>query len=285
MRYFLLFLLFSANFCGAQNKPIKVYLLGTFHFNQVDAAIYDVRKAEHQKDITVIIEKLYQAGIDKVFLESMPDYAIESRMDSLYQAFRKGDSMRVRNEIWQIGYRLANWRKHDRVYFCDHPGQYGTYLAQIREYSEKNGELVKFEKGGPGASFSLSRGLDIDSLRSQMSLLAYLQLLNDPQYQRMSHANYISHYPTLGHSDSYHYKKGAFLLGAELTADWYRRNIKIYSHILNQLDFQENAIFLLIGNDHIPIIRQLFAENPAFEVINTAQWLGASKEIASLTKP
>lgn len=281
--FFLLFVLLP--FLNlAQNAPIKVYLLGTFHFNQIEVSTYDVRQPAYQKDIVTITQRLYAAGIDKVFLESMPDFAIENRMDSFYQAFRQGDSLRVRNEIWQIGYRLAHWRQHERVYFCDHPGQYGNYLAQIRDYSEKHGELEKFEKGGPGVSFSIDRGLDDDSLRRQMSLLSYLQLLNDPVYQRMLHAHYISHYPILGHTDSYQYKNGEFLLGAELTADWYRRNIKIYSHILNQLDFNEKAIFLLIGNDHIPIIRQLFEDNPAFEVVPVRQWLGKSEFVDVLIK-
>lgn len=277
MRTLILIFLLVTSATFAQNAPIKVYLLGTFHFNQVEAATYDVRKARYQQDIFEITRRLYAAGIDKVFLESMPDYAIENRMDSFYQAFRQGDSLRVRNEIWQLGYRLAHWRGHKQVYFCDFPGLYGSLLAEIRAYSEKNGELEKFEKGGPGVSFSYSSRFDEDSLRQTLSLLAYLQWLNDPIYHRQLHAHYISHFPILGHKDSYQYQKEAYLLGAELTADWYRRNIKIYSHILNQLDFKEEAIFLLIGNDHIPIIQQLFADNPAFEVVPVRQWLGKSE--------
>jgi len=35
------------------------------------------------------------------------------------------------------------------------------------------------------------------------------------------------------------------------------------------MDYNEDAIFLLIGNDHIPIIRHLFESNPYFKVIDT----------------
>ena len=68
-------------------------------------------------------------------------------------------------------------------------------------------------------------------------------------------------------------------MGAELTADWYRRNIKIYSKMITQLDYTENAIFLIMGNDHIPIIRHLFESNPYFEVVDTELWLGRTKLI------
>jgi hypothetical protein len=44
--------------------------------------------------------------------------------------------------------------------------------------------------------------------------------------------------------------------------------------MLAQLSYTENAIFLIIGNDHVPIIRQMFGENPYFEVIDTEKWLG-----------
>jgi hypothetical protein len=44
--------------------------------------------------------------------------------------------------------------------------------------------------------------------------------------------------------------------------------------MINQLDYSEKAIFLLIGNDHIPIIRHLFESNPYFEVMDVEKWLG-----------
>ncbi|WP_370451007.1 DUF5694 domain-containing protein [Olivibacter sp. XZL3] len=68
-----------------------------------------------------------------------------------------------------------------------------------------------------------------------------------------------------------------YFMGADLTIDWYRRNILIYSKILAQLDYKEDALFLVIGNDHVPILKQLFNDNPYFEVVETEKWLGKSK--------
>ncbi len=38
--------------------------------------------------------------------------------------------------------------------------------------------------------------------------------------------------------------------------------------MLAQLDCSEDAIFLIIRNDHVPIIRQMFQENPFFQTTN-----------------
>ena len=115
-----------------------------------------------------------------------------------------------------------------------------------------------------------------DSLRNAVDLLEYMRWLNSDEVQTTSHASYINVYPQLGNTNVFHYDS-TYFLGAELTIDWYRRNILIYSKILAQLDYTENAIFLIMGNDHIPIIRQMFQANPYFEVVDTEKWLGKTK--------
>lgn len=60
--------------------------------------------------------------------------------------------------------------------------------------------------------------------------------------QSSSQAHYVNMYPQVGHVDVYSYQEN-YLLGTELTADWYRRNIYIYSKMINQLDYKENQFF------------------------------------------
>ena len=103
-----------------------------------------------------------------------------------------------------------------------------------------------------------------------------MKWLNSKSVQQSSHAHYINCYPQLGNTNVFHYDS-TYFLGSELTVDWYRRNIKIYSKMIAQLDYSEKAIILIMGNDHIPIIRHLFNSNPYFEVIPTENWLGKTK--------
>ena len=256
-------------------KPIKVYLLGTFHFAQTDST-YDVLTPENQASILKLCEIIEAQKPDKVFIERMPDFEYMNKMDSLYQAYKAGDPNIRRNEIWQVAFRVAKKLDHPAVYSCDHPGQYGFYYTQIEEYAGKHQQSELLNYKGKGTTAPLTDFIDEDSLLANTDLLDYIRWLNSDEVQQTSHAHYINLYPQLGNTNVFQYND-AYFLGANLTADWYRRNIMIYSKMIAQLNYTEQAIFLIMGNDHIPILRHLFESNPYFEVIDTEQWLGATQ--------
>lgn len=286
MKYTLTFLAITISLFGCKNQQnsevelgkidsnrIKVYLLGTFHFAQTDST-YDVLEEHHQRSITDLCEIIKRQKPDKVFIERMPDYEYQNKIDSLFQVYvhRNEGTRKRRNEIWQVAFRVANDLGHPKVYQCDHPGRYGTLYNSIQEYAEKNNQLSILDYKAPGTTKPISSIIDEDSLMKKLTLLEYLQWLNSKKVQNSSHAHYINVFPQIGQTDVYNYSKD-YLLGTELTADWYRRNIYIYSKMINQLDYTEKSIFLIMGNDHIPILKHLFESNPYFEFIETHNWL------------
>lgn len=261
----------------AQTKKINVYLLGTFHFNQVDTLAYDVNDEQHQKSIKKLAKLVANLKPDKVFVERMPEFEYKNKMDSAYQEYKKGNLRKLRNEIWQIGARIASTLDHPHIYQCDHPGMYGIYYQKLVTYTKAHNEQDKLiKKNAPGMTIPLTTAMNSDSIRKSVDLLEYLRWQNSKNVQKTSHAHYINVYPQLGNTNVFN-DKSDYFLGANLTTDWYRRNILIYSKILAQLDYKENAIFLVIGNDHIPIISQLFKDNPYFNVIEAEKWLGRTK--------
>lgn len=274
----LLFSFLALHFSAiAQTKKINVYLLGTFHFNQVDTLIYDVNDEKHQESIKKLAKIVTGLKPDKVFVERMPEWEYKNKMDSSYQEYRNGKLRGLRNEIWQVGARVAAALNHPHIYQCDHPGMYGVYYQKLANYTKAHNEQDKLvKKKGLGMTIPLTTLMKIDSVRNTVDLLEYLRWLNSPGVQQSSHAHYINVYPQIGNTNVFS-REPDYFLGADLTIDWYRRNILIYSKILAQLDYKENAIFLVIGNDHIPIIKQLFKDNPYFNVVETEKWLGQTK--------
>ncbi len=264
---FLVILLLFQIKVRAQDAKIRVYLLGTFHFAQTDS-LYDVLTDKNQQSISDLFEIIKKQQPDKVFIERMPDFEYMNRMDSLYQSFRNGDTRVWRNEIWQVAFRVANDLNHKTIYSCDHPGQYGNIYSQLEEYASKHGQTGILNYQGNGITRPVTNLINEDSLMRKSDLLDYLCWLNSSGVQEASHAHYINLYPQIGNTDVFRYDSN-YMLGASLTVDWYRRNILIYTKMINQLDYSEKAIFLIIGNDHIPIIRHLFESNPYFEVIAT----------------
>lgn len=112
-----------------------------------------------------------------------------------------------------------------------------------------------------------------DSIMYNSSLFDYIRWINSDAVMTTSHASYVANDPLVGSKDYYSYDDDDTLIGAEVTADWYRRNIMIYTKIINQLSFDEQAIFLIMGADHIPILKHLFESNPHFEVADVEKWL------------
>ena len=272
--FLLCIILMFAGRLFAQDKDakIRVYLLGTFHFAQTDS-LYDVLTDKNQQSISELCEIIKNQHPDKVFIERMPDFEYINRMDSLYQAYRNGDTRVRRNEIWQVAFRVASDLNHKTIYSCDHPGQYGNIYAGLEEYAGKHGQTDILNYKGKGITKPVTNRVNGDSLMMKSDLLDYLRWLNSPEVQGASHAHYINLYPQIGNTDVFRYDSN-YMLGASLTVDWYRRNIMIYTKMINQLDYSEKAIFLIMGNDHIPVIRHLFESNPYFEVIDTKKWLG-----------
>ncbi|WP_350290669.1 DUF5694 domain-containing protein [uncultured Croceitalea sp.] len=256
-----------------ETKKIKVYLLGTFHFAQTDSA-YNVLDKKHQKSIERLNDKIVGLAPDKIFIERMPDFEYQHKMDSVYSAYKNRDKdTNNPNEIWQVAFKVAKRLGHKKLYQCDHPGRYSSLYNQISAYAKENGQMSILNKSAKGTTRPFADTVDRDSLMQSMTLFDFLRWLNKPKVQNSSHAHYVNVFPQAGHIDVYNYKRDVYLLGTELTADWYRRNIYTYSKMINQLDYDEESIFLIIGNDHIPIIKHLFQSNPYFEVVSAQKWL------------
>ena len=256
------------------SEKIKVYLLGTFHFAQTDDS-YNVLDEKHQNSIEELCEIIARQRPDKVFVERQPEYEFQNRIDSLYSSYLTiSRPIKAKNEIYQVGFRVAKKLGHKKVYQCDHPGQYGRLNGAVVAYAEKNDQRDVLEATKVGTVVRYDETINEDSVMNNSTLLRYIQWLNSPLVMQTSHASYVTNYPQVGSSNYYNYDDDDTLIGAELTADWYRRNIMIYTKMINQINYEKDkAIFLLMGGDHIPIIQSLFEANPYFEVIETPKWL------------
>lgn len=115
--------------------------------------------------------------------------------------------------------------------------------------------------------------IDEDSLRKVNTLYNYIKWLNTDVVMNTSHASYVVNYTQVGSTDYYNWDDDDTLLGSEIVADWYRCNIMIYTKMINQLSYKEDAIFLIIGAEHIPTLKHFFNSNPYFEVMETKNWL------------
>ncbi|HUK64287.1 MAG TPA: DUF5694 domain-containing protein, partial [Dongiaceae bacterium] len=112
------------DFLGLEEPHAKIVFVGTFHF--ADAGLdayrprfaYDPLTPEHQREIEDLVARLGDRfRPTKIAIE----YPLEkqARLDSIYDAERKGLRKPSPNEITQIGFRLAKRLGLSRVYGVD----------------------------------------------------------------------------------------------------------------------------------------------------------------------
>jgi hypothetical protein len=227
-------LLFGSNQIFAQtldestrrdSVKIKVYLLGTFHFAQTDST-YNVLDEHHQESIKELCEIIAEQKPDKIFVERQPEYEFQNKIDSLYKVYiDMSRPLKAKNEIYQVGFRAAKKLGHKKVFQCDHPGQYGRFNRATIDYATKNNQTDILEAKRLGTVMRYDDTVDEDSIMNSVTLLEYIQWINSTKVMNTSYASYITNYPQVGSTDYYNYDDDYTLIGAELTADWYRRNI------------------------------------------------------------
>lgn len=250
-------------------KPTKVLLLGTFHFaypnlddHKTDSADFvDVLAPERQKELAELAAIVQRFQPTRMYVESFR----QSFHDSLYGAYRSGKYAPGRNEIFQIGYRVAGMMNLDKVYCVDASNfmheNYSrfTFIDSMWNAPKSNPERDTYWSRLYKKMYDLG-----DSLNKELTMLENFLLMAEPITQRRMHGAYLAGgFNTKDHS------------GPDgLAMWWYSRNLRIFNNILNTSPGDEDRIVVLFGNGHAPILRHCFEASPEFELVELKDLLG-----------
>jgi hypothetical protein len=268
------------------NTKIKVYLVGTFHFNASDGDVIkgtkvDMSTPDKQRELDELVSKLQKTQADKVFVEWMPDR--QRFVDSTYALYRKGQrevgsQRQNNNEVVQVGYRLAKQLNRPKVYCADADGifDYGAAQASAKQHGQE-----AILKGGFQAPISDSVGLLIQARTKAISA----RQAPAPKY---SGENVLTHFKRMnteaadrGNMDAYllylnRVGSGPDYAGADLGGEYYQRNVRIYTNLLRAVDVQrDKAIVLIIGQGHVSLLKSILRYNSLFEVAEVLPLLEA----------
>lgn len=247
----------------AERQPTKVLLLGSFHFgypnldgHKTDSSKYiDVMSAKRQQEMSELVEVIKQFKPTRIYIE----WYNQARIDSLYKEYRNNRFKLGRNEIYQLGFRIASEMNHSKLYTVD---------EQPFSHANRN-KYVWID------SLWSSR-IPVDSLRDQywdarykefytasdsaelsLSMLEIFLFLSQPAIQNRSHGHYlVSGFNTVSHQGP-----------DALALWWYNRNLRIFNSILKTRPTSEERIIVLFGNGHMPILKHCFQASPEFEVV------------------
>jgi hypothetical protein len=237
-----------------------VLIIGTYHFDNpgqdlVNPQVPDVLTPAKQAEIAEVMDALARFRPTKIAVEAQPGGA--ARLDSLYRGVLAGTHPLGRNEIEQLGFRLAHRLKHGRVYPIDEPGEFP--IDPVFAYAERHDAAALHRIRG-----ALSRvAAEHDSLQRQATVRQILRFENAPARLAWSHGFYLD-LARIGSADS--------LVGADLLAAWYERNVRIFVNLL-RLGEPGDRILVFFGAGHAPTLRELVKSAPGFRLIDALEFL------------
>ena len=270
---------FAASSVGAQDgitslragRQPQVLVLGTFHFQ--DAGLdgykptfpFDIRTPARQQELEQVLAILAAWKPTRIAVESRPGR--QAQLDSLFRAYPGNGMDTLRNETFQIGFRLAHRLGLEGVCAIDAPARSLDSAMTEAEWNRREAALT------PGAlsttdwdaRFAALYRQD-DSLKIVQSLRETLVYLNSPDRLRAGHGHYLVGNLLNG------------VVGEHFGADgfvsaWYNRNLRIYSNIARLIRSDDERVLVIIGAGHASILRELLLSSPAVRFVSVSEVL------------
>jgi hypothetical protein len=255
------------------STKIKVYLVGTYHFDSSPSDVHRTRRVdmsppERQRQLEELTDKLQKTQADKVFIEWQPGQ--QRATDSTYALYRQGRFELGNSERYQIGYRLAKKLNRTRVYCAAAEGVFDFDAAQAYAQHHHQEAIIKGAHQTPPVGDSVGlllaartaaiQARQTPSFRAKNSeLLPVFKMLNSPAVEYESMDSYLLQYARVGGGSAYP--------GADLAGDFFKTNVRIYTNLLRAVDVQhDKVIVLLIGQGHSAFLRAILQYSSLFEV-------------------
>lgn len=271
----------------AQSTPtakIQVMVVGSDHLNQLynKQPESDVFSPKKQAELAQVRAQLARFRPDVILIEAEPKEQVQ--IDSLYALYQKGllqleHLPTGRSERYQIGFALAKQLQLPSPKGVDY---YASTSQSLLSTGTNIGAYTQDLKLLQTTARPLKALVQHDSL----SLSDYLALANQPALIALVHrmqfntpAFVMNGTFAAGGTNTVDLGKvDTEYIGAHFITLFYNRNLKIYSNMLRaQQQSQAKRVLALFGLAHVGVLEELFAANPAYQVVHAATYLKTKK--------
>ncbi len=235
-------------------------MLGVFHFAtpNADYAKFqgtDVLTPARQREIETVLTRLARFAPTKIALERVPEETDSINAD--YHRYLAGTFPLSRNEIHQLGFRLAKQLHHTRLYPVDF--RLGMSIDSVMAYSQLHDTAFAARFQATVAEVVQL----LDRMQREETILDNLRFMNDPVNILRAHQPYAD-MTTVGAGDTY--------IGARVVSEWYNRNLHIFANLAAMAQ-PGDRVLLIIGMGHAPILRELIRSHPAMQLVEPLDYL------------
>lgn len=245
----------------AANKgapPAEVMVVGVFHMSNPghdlhDLKVDDVLDPGRQKEIAAITQALARFKPTKIGVEWPADVVAER-----YKQYLAGTLPPSRNEVVQLGFRLAKAANAEGVYSLDADGDFP--YERLKNFAETQGFSSLLDQLNADVQAEVDQQA---KLLAQRGIAADLRFMNDPV--RLSTGNsFYRQVLRIG--------RGGDQPGVDLVSAWYHRNLQICSNLL-QIAKPGDRIVIFFGAGHAFLLRQCVSETPGLKLIEPNAYL------------
>jgi len=244
---------------------IEVMLLGTYHFagsttDAVRQQVEDVLTPTHQAELEDLVNRLARWSPDQIAVEWPFDFADST--NARYQRYVETETSQSRNEVVQIGFRLAKRLGHAAVYPIDYRmpignDSIGALFARRPEFKRHMDSLQAIMQAGVDSSGTWHRSSTIvERLRAGNTELAFHTGNSFGMFGGLLWAGEGTNYG-----------------GPEILARWYERNIRMAHNMTRVLRPTTRRVLVLVGSGHVPPLRNILDEAPQFCPVSALPYL------------
>lgn len=252
----------AAQGAAAASSPPRpvVMVLGVYHMANPGLDRNNVQADDHlapkrQAELEVLASQLAEFRPTKIAVEHPP--SADSLLRSRYDAYRAGTYALPVDETYQVGFRLAKRLGHPRVYPTDHKRD--LHMDAAFTFAQQQGQMARL---APGMERVQRFVREASERMRDMSVSQILAAANAPPVDSM-HGVYLQ-LATVGADTNY--------VGADVTADWYVRNLRIYANIARIAE-PGDRILVIYGSGHRPLLNEFFRQSQLFDVVEVGTYL------------
>lgn len=238
----------------AEGKRAEVLVLGVYHMANPGRDIFnmpadDVLSPTRQQEIAELVAALERFRPTKIAVEAPYGENVEPKR---YADYLAGARPLARNEVEQIGFRLAKGLGHTTIYPADEEAEFP--FQRVLDYAKATGQSVKLDAlMGEIAEMVKEQ----DRYLKTHTVLQTLLFMNSDARVAQDVGFYVL---------EARYGEPGDYAGPDLLAEWYRRNARIYNNVAKLVATPEDRVLVIFGAGHLGWLRQDFAADPTLRL-------------------
>jgi hypothetical protein len=255
--------LVCALLAAAHARAAAVMILGTWHMAPAGHDLHNLRGDDvllepRQRELARVAEALLAFHPDKVAVETPAPGRAPAKVEK-YAMYRDGTLGPERNEVVQLGFRLADRAGLHEVWGIDVPGE--LPYAAVERFAQRHG--APFNERLDALNAAIERLLDgLTRVLQHGSIADGLRYVNDATHIAQNHAFYTGMAQFHDAID----RPGPALLQA-----WETRNAAICAH-LQRLVAARDRVVVVFGSGHAYLLRQCVRDQ-GWELVEPAEYL------------